>query len=63
MKGEELSKYTYTATFVDETLPQILDLLTIATPIKYTISSRIKQENGSFSKRKITISLNENYMH
>jgi len=63
LKDEELSKYTYTATFVDETLPQILDLLKIATPIKYTISSRIKQENGSFSKRKITISLNENYIH
>jgi len=61
VKGEELSKYTYTATFVDETLPQILDLLTIATPIKYTISSRIKQDDGSFSKRKIMISLNENH--
>ncbi|MCK4701423.1 MAG: FecR family protein [Bacteroidales bacterium] len=58
LKDKELSKYTYTATFVDETLPQILELLKIATPIKYTISSRIKQDDGSFSKRKITISLN-----
>jgi len=61
LKDKELSKYTYTATFVDETLPQILELLKIATPIKYTISSRIKQEDGSFSKRKVTISLSENY--
>ena len=60
LKDKELSKYTYTATFVDETLPQILDLLAIATPIKYTISSRIKQEDGSFSKRKVTISLCKN---
>ena len=58
LKDKELSKYTYTATFVDETLPQILELLKIATPIKYTISSRIKQDDGSFSKRKVTISLN-----
>ena len=63
LKDKELSKYTYTATFVDETLPQILDLLKIATPIKYTISSRIKQDDGSFSKRKVTISLNEKHKH
>ena len=61
LKDKELSGYTYTATFVDETLPQILELLKIATPIKYTISSRIKQDDGSFSKRKVTISLSENY--
>ncbi|MCD4769350.1 MAG: FecR family protein [Bacteroidales bacterium] len=61
LEDKELSKYTYTATFVDETLPQILELLKIATPIKYTISSRIKQDDGSFSKRIITISLNETH--
>ena len=61
LKDKELSKYTYTATFVDETLPQILDLLKIATPIQYTISSRIKQDDGSFSKRKVTISLSEKH--
>jgi len=57
IKDPELSRFTYTATFVDETLPQILDLLKIATPINYTISSRIKQKDGTFSKRKVVISL------
>jgi len=63
LEDKELSKYTYTATFVDEALPQILELLKIATPIKYTISSRIKQADGSFSKRNVTISFNKNYKH
>ena len=59
LKDKELLKYTYTATFVDESLTQVLDLLKIATPIDYTISSRIKQDDESFSKRKIIISYKE----
>jgi len=56
----ELSKYTYTATFIDESLLQVLELLEIATPIKYSISIRNKQDDGTFSKRKVTISLDKN---
>jgi len=56
---KELLEYTYTATFVDESLTQILDLLKIATPINYTISSRIKQDDGSFSRRKVIINYKE----
>jgi hypothetical protein len=52
----ELSQFTYTATFVDETLTQVLDLLVIATPVKYKMSTRTKQEDGTFSKRKVVIS-------
>ncbi|MEN8200949.1 MAG: FecR family protein [Bacteroidota bacterium] len=51
----ELSHYTYTATFMDETLVQVLDLLEIATPVKYRISGRKKQQDGTFSKRKVII--------
>jgi transmembrane sensor len=57
LKNQELSKYTYTATFVDESLPQILELLEIATPVTYTISKREKLPDGIFSKRKIIIQL------
>lgn len=48
-------EHTYTATFVDESLYQILDLLKLATPIEYTIPPRRKLPNGTFSKQKVII--------
>ena len=54
-KNEAAKQFTYTATFVDETLLQILDLLKIATPIDYKILPRKKQPDGTFSKQKIII--------
>ena len=56
VKDKILSQYTFNATFIDESLDQILELLKIASPIDYTISQRIKQDDGSFSKRKVIIS-------
>lgn len=57
IENSKVRDYVYTATFVDETLAQILELLEIATPITYKISTRKKLSNGSFSKRKVYISL------
>ncbi len=54
-KDNSVKDIPYTATFVDETLVQILDLLQLATPIKYEITPRIKQPNGIFSKQKVII--------
>jgi hypothetical protein len=60
IKSKDLSKITYTATFTDETLQQILELLRVATPIEYKIFPNHKLSDGSFSKRKIEISLKTN---
>ncbi len=54
-RNESVKDFTYTATFVDETLPQILDLLKLATPISYEMTSRIKLPDGTFSKPKVFI--------
>ncbi len=54
-RDSNLIQYSYTATFVDETLPQVLDLLKIATPLDYSITSRKKQADGSFTKTKVII--------
>ncbi len=51
----EVREFTYTATFVDETVIQILDLMCIATPIKYKTLPRNKLPDGTFSKQKIKI--------
>ncbi|PHN05934.1 FecR family protein [Flavilitoribacter nigricans] len=56
LEDPELSKYTYTATFSSETLPQILELMELATPIAYEIIPREQQPDGSYSKMKVLIS-------
>ncbi|MCY1721811.1 DUF4974 domain-containing protein [Prolixibacteraceae bacterium Z1-6] len=56
-ENDIVKDYTYTATFVDETLFQILDLMELATPIKYKAMPRTKLEGGTFSKQKIIIGL------
>jgi len=51
----DVKDFIYTVTFVNEPLFQILDLMTIATPIKYKALPRMKMPDGTFSKQKIII--------
>ncbi|HET55384.1 MAG TPA: FecR family protein [Ignavibacteria bacterium] len=52
---EEAKEFTYTATFTDEPLDHILDVLKDAAPIDYKKLPRQKLSDGSFSKQKIII--------
>nr|WP_321485461.1 FecR domain-containing protein [uncultured Draconibacterium sp.] len=52
---QEVENYKLTVTFVDEPLFQILELLTVATPITYRTLPRTKNPDGTFSKQKILI--------
>jgi len=56
IKDPELYDLTYTATFVNETLPQVLELLSMVTPINYSISNREELNGGTFTKRKVVLS-------
>lgn len=51
--SDEVKDYLYTVTIVDEPLSQILDLMTIATPVRYNSLPREKLPDGTFSKQKI----------
>lgn len=51
----EVRKYKYTVTFVDEPLFQILELLSVATPIRYQALPRTKNSDGTVSKQRILI--------
>jgi len=51
-----LKELTYTATFVDESLDQILEMMEIVIPVKYTVSGREKATDGTFTKKEILIS-------
>jgi ferric-dicitrate binding protein FerR (iron transport regulator) len=55
IKDPELLELTYTATFVNETLPQVIELISLVSPIDYSISNRKEISPGTFSKRKVTI--------
>ena len=55
LKDSQVKSFTYTATFIDETLNQILDLMEIATPINYSIEPRKELPDGSYSKQKVAI--------
>jgi len=54
---EKVNGFTFTATFMDETLPQVLELMTLATPVRYQLTLREKLQDGSFSKQKVLIGL------
>ena len=55
IKDKEISDYTFTATFVDESLPQIMKLIKLALPVKYRIEKSKKMPDGTFTKTKVII--------
>lgn len=57
LEGDRLTEYEYTATFTDETLEAILDLLKRSSPITYSISRQKQLENKTFTRREVTIKL------
>jgi ferric-dicitrate binding protein FerR (iron transport regulator) len=52
---DELKGFNYTVTLENESLSQILDLMTIATPVLYKMLPRKKLPDGSLSKQKIIL--------
>ncbi len=50
-----LRELTYTATFVDEPLSQILEMMEVVMPISCTVSEREKMPDGTYSKKEILI--------
>lgn len=55
IKDKLLESYKYVATFEDETLDEILKMLTISAPIRYRELKRIQHEDGTFEKRRIEL--------
>ena len=58
--NQKIKEYPFTATFTDETLPQVLELLSLATPVSYQLTLSKKLPDGSFSKQKVIIGLKKN---
>ena len=47
---------TLTATFINENLTQVLDLISMVSPVKYVVSERDIISDGTFTRRKVTLS-------
>ncbi len=54
---EKLAGYQFTATFTNETLPQVLQLLSTAVPMDYTIKPRTIQNDNKYSKEKVVLKM------
>jgi transmembrane sensor len=55
IEDKEIADYVYTATFINESLDQVLKMLTHSAPIRYTISERNKQADQTFAKAKVKL--------
>ncbi len=55
IRGNALRDYAYRATFVDESLTEILKLLEISSPIGYREVKRTPLPDGTFPKKKVII--------
>lgn len=58
--NEKAKGYTCTATFTDETLGQVLELMSLPTPVYFQLMPREKAPDGSFVKQKVRIGLKDN---
>lgn len=58
--NEKAKRYTCTATFTDETLAQVLELMTLPTPVNFKLMPRERAPDGSFAKQKVLIGLKAN---
>lgn len=55
LNSELLKEYSYTATFTDETLEQVLELLKLTAPMEYTIREREKLDETTFDRKEVII--------
>ena len=52
-----LYDFRYTATFIDETLEQVLNLLKLSAPMEYSITERTINDDNSYTKKLVIIKL------
>lgn len=55
VKDSRLNELSYSATFNHETLPEVMKLLSMVSPLRYSISDREKLPNGNFTPRKVNL--------
>jgi transmembrane sensor len=57
LDDKELEKYSFRATFMDDTLEEVLRCLSMTSPIRYRITPRELMQDGTYKKEEVTIYL------
>jgi ferric-dicitrate binding protein FerR (iron transport regulator) len=57
LSDKQLEKYTFRATFIDDSLEDVLRFLSMTSPIKYTVVPSALQRDGTYEKEKAIIHL------
>jgi len=55
LEDNTIANYRYTATFTNESLMQVLDLLEMSAPIEYSVIKRSKDNNNTYTKESIKL--------
>ncbi len=55
LSDEEIKKFSFRATFEDDSLPEVLRLLSLTSPIGYSIAPRVVNSDGTFEKEIVTL--------
>ncbi len=55
LADQDLEKYSFRGTFEDDSLEEVLRLLSLTSPIGYTIAPRVMKSDGTFEKEVITL--------
>lgn len=61
ISSEQLNNYRFTATFIDESLEQVLNLLCLSSNMQYKITPAKKLNDNSYSKRVVELTTKNNY--
>jgi len=59
IEDQKLKDYKYYGTFENETIEEVLRLIALTAPIKYKEVERVKYPDGTFSNRKIKLTIDE----
>ena len=63
LSDEELEKYSFRATFEDDSLEEVLRLLGMTSPIDYKIAPRVVRNDGTFEKVVVSLNKRSNKKH
>jgi len=55
LNDPEIAKFRYRATFQEEQIEEVIRLISLTAPIKYSFNKREMGDDGVFKKRIITI--------
>jgi len=59
VEDDLLKRYRFKATFEDEPLEEVLKLLSVSTPMKYTFEKREEDSDGIYKKKRVRIKLKQ----